>query len=133
MKTKNGFYSVVQYATLPLSEHVDIIGVVLFCSEPHFIGALFTVEGMRMVESAIKRGRNISVQIGQSLANGRDAVAATAVFHDLAQLKEFLSTLGREVHLTAAARVEVANPLLAMDALLNQCAASNHGNFSPIS
>jgi hypothetical protein len=131
MKAKNGFYSIVQYVPLPLSNHAEIVGVVLLCSDPDFIGVLFAIEGLRMLAGILDRAGNNKVQNSVSPETDQELVAATTVFRNLSQLKEFLSGLGSEIQLTAAARVKVVNPLLDMTALLDKCITYRRVEASP--
>jgi hypothetical protein len=122
VKISNGFYSVVKYAPLPLSDHVEIVGIILVCSQPHFVGALFTIQGMRILADRLEGALDRRVQPERPLVIDRDLRGAKTVFRDLSDLKEFLSRFGREIQLTAAERVEVVDPTLAMTTLLTQYA-----------
>jgi hypothetical protein len=122
VKISNGFYSVVQYAPLPFSDHVEIVGIILICSQPHYIGALFTLQGVHILADAIEGALDRRNQLEQPLVIDQDRSVARTVFRDLSDLKEFLSKLGRGIQLTAAERIEVVDPSQAMTALLTQYA-----------
>ncbi len=130
MKAKNGFYSLIRHVPLPLSNHAEIVGVVLLCSDPDYFGVLFAMEGLRYLSGAFAKSVELKDTSTESAPTNTELAKSPKVFGSLTQLKEFLSDLGDEFQLTVAKRVAVANPPGDIESLLNRLLPAQDGRES---
>jgi hypothetical protein len=120
MKSKNGFYSVIKHVPLPSSRQAQIIGVVLLCSDYNYVGALFAMEGIRMLTGLLNPSANADPSETNAMEQAHFAPSIPTVFRSLTQLKEFLSELGGEIQLSHPTRVQVVDPAADMEQILDK-------------
>ncbi len=120
MKARNGFYSIIRHVPLPSSNSSEIVGVVLLCSDPDYIGVAFAIQGLHWLGNALERFRNAPADQTNTDLEHTHTETYPAVFQSLTQLKEFLSDLGSEFQISAARRITVLNPTVDIEGILRK-------------
>ncbi len=125
MKTGRAFFCIIQDGPKPGSPQITNIGLLLICSDFHFIQAKFLANIERLKDAAETRFSPKSPESGpdQSL---EAPTPARKSFRDLTHLKDFVASFSDGISLSASSPRKVTDPAAELSSLYDLYVARQH-------